>query len=111
MTCSLAFRNPRLFAPEYPEAFSSTAWRCFLPWTERLTLAIVTASCVCGGWRAALRLPAEQTFDVLAVGAGDLRPATEMAGTPARLLLEQVRAKRLAAPDLARPRDPVPLGG
>src|SRR5262249_42638713 len=48
MTCSLALRNPRLFAPEYPDALSSTARRCFLPWTERFTLAIVTASCVRG---------------------------------------------------------------
>src|SRR6266540_3149955 len=110
MTCSLALRNPRLFAPEYPDAFSSTARRCFLPWTERFTLAIVTASCVAAVWRRSCLGPAQQTLDVLLVGARDLGAATEATRPPARLLLEQVGTKRLAAPDLARPGDLVSLG-
>src|SRR5262249_53049381 len=108
MTCSLALRNPRLFAPEYPDALSSTARRCFLPWTERFTLAIVTASCVRGdrlpprfGYRPRRRPPCFRSPPPPPAGA---------TGPPARLLLEQVRTKRLPAADLPRPRDLVALG-
>src|SRR6476620_6229273 len=51
MTCSLALRTLRLRAPRYPEADSRILRRLFLPWTDRLTLAIVRtpASWVCEG--------------------------------------------------------------
>src|SRR5690348_15615782 len=82
MTCSLALRKLRLREPEYPWAASSTARRCFLPWTERLTLAIsrsFRAVRVRGGscaW-SLVRSPAEQALDVLAVAAGDLGRTAE----------------------------------
>src|SRR5262249_21213206 len=53
--------------------------------------------------RAAIRLPTQQALDMLAVAARHLGPPTEATRPPARLLLEQVRTKRLPAADLPRP--------
>src|SRR3954451_19103851 len=55
MTCSLALRKWRLRDAEYPSAFSSTARRCFLPCTARLTLAIVPSPALSCGSRAQAR--------------------------------------------------------
>src|SRR4249920_3334937 len=99
MTCSLALRKCRLREPEYPSAFSSTARRCFLPWTARLTRAMTpspsSSSCANRGSGAA-----QHALDVLLVAAGDLGATAEPPRTPAGLLLEQVGPERLAAPDL-----------
>src|SRR5262249_7957490 len=61
--------------------------------------------------RAAFSLPTQQSLDVPAVAARDLGAAAETTRPPAGLLLEQGRPKRLPAPDLARPRHLVTLGG
>jgi hypothetical protein len=53
---------------------------------------------------------AEEPLDVLTVAAQDLGAATEAASSLARLLLQQVGAEGLAAPDLSRAGDFEALG-
>src|SRR3954447_21487381 len=117
MTCSLALRKCRLRDAEYPSAFSSTARRCFLPWTARLTRAMTSSPSrspsaerrrdALAAWWAGPEGSgaAEHALDVVLVAAGHLGAASQTARTAARLLLEQVRSEGLAAPDLAGPGD------
>src|SRR5689334_4793539 len=115
MTCSVALRRWRLRDPEYPWAASRTARRRFFEWTERFTRAMTVAPAVVGAGRrpartGGVRLRAsQQTLDVLLVAAGDLGTTPEATGALGGLLLEEVGAKRLPAPDLAGAGDLVAL--
>src|SRR5215204_5051472 len=123
MTCSLALRKCRLRDPEYPSAFSSTARRCFLPWTARLTRAMTSSPSrspsagrrrdpsLRGGARPEWSGAAEHALDVVLVASGHFGAPAQATRPPARLLLEQVRSECLAAPDLAGPGDLEALGG
>src|SRR5579884_316798 len=82
MACSLALRKLRLRAPEYPWAASSTARRCFLPWTERLTLAIVVILSYLVDSAPASRPPATPALR-LPVYLVDSAPASRPPATPA----------------------------
>src|SRR6476646_5870928 len=104
MTCSLDLRKCRLRELEYPSAFSSTARRCFLPWTARLTRAMTPSPSSSSGANRGSGA-AQHALDVLLVAADDLGAAAEPAGTPTGLLLEQVRPEGLAALDLPGARD------
>src|SRR5437879_1488431 len=79
--------------------------RCFLPWTARLTLAIVQFSC-CGRG-----LEPELTTDARRVGRRDLGGAGEAPATVWALLLEDVVHALRATTDLARCGDLEPGGG
>src|SRR5579871_102879 len=72
------------------------ARRCFLPLTERLTLAIV--------------LPPQQPLDVLGVAPGDLCFAAQTARAGRGLVLEQVVSVGVPAHDLAGAGDLEALG-
>src|ERR1043165_3172697 len=105
MTCSLALRRLRLRAPRYPDADSRILRRCFLLWTDRLTLAIVNV--LLDRERSA----AEQPLHLLLVGPHSFRGARQAARPLRRLLLEEVRAILLAAEHLLRPGHLEPLRG
>src|SRR3954466_14800662 len=91
MTCSLALRTLRLRVPRYPSAFSRIFRRCFLLWTDRLTLAIVGLPQDFSFDADDAASAAEQAVDALLVAVDDLGRTAERPLAPARLLLEQVR--------------------